>query len=123
MISFEIIWIVGYIFELSALSLNTKIFWDNIQFIGSTGVIFGLFIFTLSYVGVNWRKYSNIVYGSAFFHILIIFGAFFFPTTDLIRVNSRVVDSPPFTALLYEYGILTWIYAINSYIIIIINVD
>ena len=44
------VWTFGYVLELVTPTLQGKVFWDNVQFIGRGGWFMGFIAFTLQYV-------------------------------------------------------------------------
>jgi diguanylate cyclase (GGDEF)-like protein/PAS domain S-box-containing protein len=45
----ETIWALGFLFQLAATSLSTKLFWNNVQFIGAVGAPLAYLGFALEY--------------------------------------------------------------------------
>lgn len=116
---FQATWTVGYIFELLADSQSAKLFWDNVQWIGSFAVpSFGL-IFVLQYIGHPLGHSRRLRAGLAV--VAAIFMAL--TATDgwhgLIHQNTRLEAGQPFDILLYDYTPLVWIAAFYLYAIIL----
>src|SRR6476661_4502997 len=47
----QVAWTLGYLFEIVSPDVVGKIFWDNIQFIGTAGWCMAFLAFTLQYTG------------------------------------------------------------------------
>ena len=120
----ELIWIVGFIFELISETLQWKLFWDNFQFIGTYGAVFTGLLFSLVFVNVDLRRWKKIlIFLIVFQEILMIF-VFTDPYHGLIRVknSARLIPSETYSFLLYDYGILIWVTMGYIYISLIISI-
>ncbi len=98
----------GYIFELLSPSLNGKIFWDNLQFIGLVVWPLALLAFALQYTGRTVsrpRLFWPLLALPGLFTLILIF-------TDswhgLIRPATALVPGEPFPALVYEFTLTIW---------------
>ena len=104
----EAFWTFGYMLELLGSALATKIFWDNVQWIGTLAVPFALLGFALDYTDhrltharLVWR--ALIVLAGA-----LVLIAFAFPQDDLVRPAAWLVTGHPFSSLVYDFGPLMW---------------
>jgi GAF domain-containing protein len=104
-VALEMSWLVGYVIEINARSLETKVFWDNFQFIGAFYAPIALLIFAFGFTGikVNIRQWAIALGVLPTVIMLIIFTNL---SPDLVRLNTQVVPGLPFDELTYDYGIL-----------------
>jgi PAS domain S-box-containing protein len=108
-------WTIGYIFELATPTLAGKIFWDNIQWIGSLIWPVAFLYFVLRFTGSRF-KYNVGVWTLISAPLLIILTLVF--TNDfheLVRQNDRLIPGDPFSELKYDFGIIIWVAALYSY--------
>lgn len=124
-VALEMSWLVGYVIEVNARSLEAKVFWDDFQFIGAFYAPIALLIFALQFTGrkINVR-WLGIALGILPAIILLFIFAKIQP--DLIRLDTRVLPGAPYDELTYEYGALVnlgnyLLYATSlAYIIVLI---
>lgn len=104
----ESIWTSGYIFELLASSLQSRIIWDNIQFPGTDMVAFSACLFALGYTGreVWFRRFMRFMVFMIALNLGIVWSD---PFHHLVRINPRIVSSGSFDALSYGYGPWMWL--------------
>ena len=100
---FEISWLVGYIFEINASTLEAKVFWDNIQYIGSFYAPIALLIFSLGFVGIKVNV-RWVVILTGIIPTLALIAIFANVNPDTIRVNTQVLPGVPYAELSYEFG-------------------
>ncbi len=98
-------WTFGYVFELSSPTLEGKILWDNLQFVGTVAWGLGFFWFALSYtqkalprVGLLWTLHA-LIYGS---YLGLVFSD---SHHHLIRPDARLESAASITSLVYSF---TW---------------
>jgi len=120
---FELIWIVGFIFELLSETLQWKLFWDNFQFIGSYGAVFVALLFSMVFANIDLRKWKKTLILLIVFELIMMIFVFTDPYHGLIRVknSAEVIPTDYYSFLLYDYGILMWITAGYIYITVIID--
>jgi len=116
-VALEISWLIGYIFEINANSLEAKVFWDNFQYIGSFYAPIALLIFSFGFVGtkVNARWLAIL---TGIIPTLALVAIFANVNPDTIRVNTQVVPGVPYDELSYEFGSITSIG--NNYLYLIL---
>lgn len=123
-VAFEISWLTGYIFEINAATLESKVFWDNFQYIGTLYAPIGLLIFSLGFVRKNFDG-RRLAVGLSILPTLLLIAIFTNFNPDLIRTNIQILPGEPFSELTYGFGILTnignyYLYALSlAYIIIL----
>lgn len=113
----EFIWTVGYLFELLANDINSYIFWDNIQFIGSDLVGAAIPAFALAYTGRgDWlRRYWPLLAIAPLINTVMVWTD---PWHQLVRLGPRLDPSGAFPALVYRFG--PWESAYTTFNVIII---
>ncbi len=113
-------WTIGYIFELLAPDIETKIFWDNFQFIGGAVWLTAFLAFTMQFTD-NQDRLPKFVYTLVSIPgALVVLLAFTNQIHSLMRTNARLISGDPFDALIYDftYSILLW--GSYSYLVIIV---
>jgi putative nucleotidyltransferase with HDIG domain len=112
--------ILGYIFELLGDDLSTKIFWDDVQWVGFLlwAILFPLFSlrFTDHALSHDYPRLA-LIFGviPATFFILLV-------TNDLhglIHHNEVLIPGEPFSALDYPFTPVVWIFAIYGYTLMV----
>lgn len=115
----EFIWTVGYLCELLVVSLDAKIFYDNVQFLGSDAMVAGSFLFALIYTGHGtWvNRYGRLL-------TLLPIGNQIVIWTDarhqLLRSTATLDTSGFFPVLSYGYGAWFWFWAGYGYLLLLI---
>ncbi len=113
--SIEAITTLFYVFEAISNSLNGKIFWDDMQFIGMffTPVVFSVFAY--QYAGLQWpraRRMLIIITTVATVCLLIVFTDHFH---RLIRPETRLEQDTPFSVMTYDFTITFMMMAVVTY--------
>lgn len=96
-----------YIFELSSLSLDQKLFWDNAQWLPLLAFAWAMSGFAFSFSGQMQKlKRLLLLVGlpALVFALLVIIGG----DRRLLHANPRIESSFPFDVLLYEFTPLAW---------------
>ena len=111
----QVSWTVGYIFELLSPSLESKIFWDNFQFIGGVGWLVAFVAFTFEYTGRRISR-PRLFYGLLSIPgIAIVLLAFTDPLHKLVRPQAWLIPGVPFSSLQYDFTLPVWIWGIYGY--------
>ncbi len=114
----EFIWTVGYLCELLVVSLEAKIFYDNVQFLGSDAMGAGILLFALIYTGRGaWvNRYGWLL-------TLLPIGNQFLIWTDtwhqLLRSVVTLDTGGFFPVLSYSYGPWFWFWAGYGYLLLL----
>ena len=110
-------WGFGYVLEMLSPSLEAKIFWDNVQFLGSSLIAPALLVFALLYTRQTyWLKRPG-RWLLLVEPVITLALAFTNPWHHLIRLDSRLDSVGPFVALTYHYGLWLWIAAAYYYVL------
>ncbi len=115
-IFFEIIWLLGYVLELTSPTLEQKLFWDNFQYIGAFFAPIALLVFALQYTGrkFNIRRLVLLTSIIPIISQIIIFADI---SPQLVHPNLAISPGLPFDELTYEFGMISAIG--NGYIYLI----
>lgn len=102
----EISWLIGYFAEIGSSSLETKIFWDNFQNIGTffVPVLFIGFILEFIEIRVNTRR---LLLALSILPVLILLAIFSYQVPDLVQVDPQIQAGVPFNELTYGFGTLS----------------
>lgn len=101
----EISWLIGYLFEVNASSIEAKIFWDNFAYIGALLAPVFLVGFAIEFtdIKINTRRLLLILSIIAIVFSLAIF-VFSYQFADLVRVDAQIEPGVPFNELTYGFG-------------------
>ncbi|MBL8146872.1 MAG: PAS domain-containing protein [Anaerolineae bacterium] len=111
------IWSFAQFFESGATTVQGRIFWSQVQYIGATTVAVAWFAFAIRYSGLHFLEGRRIA-------VLFIFPAI---TLTLVWTNSlhhliwaevRIVDGPIILAV-YDHGLWFWLHILYSYTLVI----
>jgi PAS domain S-box-containing protein len=111
----EAFWTFGYILELVGSGVETKVFWDNVQWIATFAIPLALLGFELDYTD------HRLAHSALVWRILIalagvwVFIVFAFPQNDLVRPEAWLVSGDPFSSLVYDFGPLIWLMSVYAY--------
>jgi diguanylate cyclase (GGDEF)-like protein/PAS domain S-box-containing protein len=99
-----LVWTVGYIFELTAVALQAKIHWADVQYIGTTALPLLLLELVLIYTrGRGLRRAAFVALAVACAAIVVMI---FVNPGDLFRVNPALATHGSLVALEPDYGAL-----------------
>ena len=113
----EIFWIIGYIFELASPGIDAKIFWDNVQFIGSMGVPLALLIFAYEYTGLQKELTNRVRIVLAIIPVFFLILLFTNSWHGIVRDSSAWIEpGQPFDTLLYDFTVPMWVSFVYSYV-------
>lgn len=111
------VWSFAQFFESGATTVQSRIFWSQVQYIGATTVSVAWFTFAIRYSGIRFLEGRRIA-------VLFIFPAI---TLALVWTNSlhhliwtevRIVDGPIILAV-YDHGLWFWLHILYSYALVI----
>jgi PAS domain S-box-containing protein len=119
-------WTLGYVLEIGTPSLEGKIFWDNLQYLGVAGWVLTFFAFGLSYTRTRLVRPALVWSANA-----LVIGAFlalvFFdrrlllvrPTVELLEDGDLVTLDYPFTAVTwFAYGYACLLIGVTTFILL-----
>ncbi len=118
----EILTTFGYILELISPDLSRKMFWDNFQWYTSLTFPVVLLLFAHEYIGklissVKWSMFGLFMLG-VFLSTAISFNIF----PAIGNSAQRLVVGQPFSIYTYDFGIITIIAAVYTYLITIAGI-
>jgi signal transduction histidine kinase len=109
----QAVWIFGYIFEMIEPTLGGKIFWDNVQYIGTLGAVSYSVLFVLAHVEhplANARWIRNTLLGVSVGFLAL---AFTNDAHQLVGLNYNLVPQVPFDYLDYDFGTVAWVFNLS----------
>ncbi len=114
------VWLLGYVLELSSISLEGKIFWGKLQYIGIAVIPVTWFIFSVTYTQPNRSMGLGII--AALFGIpsITILLALTTEQHGLIWKTMRLAEGTAIPILSVRYGPWFWVHSAYSYIILLI---
>jgi PAS domain-containing protein len=111
--------IFAYAFELASADLDTKIFWNNMQFIGLAIIPTVWLMYALWYTGrKNWLT-RRIVAGLTIVPGITLVLTFTNEHHKLMCSAAYLLTNYPFLVLEKTYGTFFWFYIVYSYVLII----
>lgn len=100
----ELLWMCGHIGKLTAPTLEGKIIWDDIEFLGTCAWPMATFAFALKFSGA---RLPRILHAALWILPLFIAGAALTdPWTGYLHPNARLVNTTPFPGLLYDFKLI-----------------
>lgn len=112
------VWAGGYFVELIAPSLEAKIFWDNVQFLGTDALATGSVLFALAYTG-RLARMRRFIWLFALFPALSALIVWTDAYHNLVRIAPRLDTAGVFPVLAYELGPWVWVVAAYSYLLLL----
>lgn len=101
--------LVAYVVEINVIGIDAKIYWDSAQWITTSIASIAYFIFALQFTNIitsSTRKFwTYLLIFPVIYQILDLTNAFH----SFTRLNSAILESDPFTFLLYDYTPLAYL--------------
>ncbi|HEX3773645.1 MAG TPA: histidine kinase N-terminal 7TM domain-containing protein [Polyangiaceae bacterium] len=97
-------WSLGYVEELLAHDLPSKVFWDDVQLPPPYIVTFALLYFAYQYAGASTRGLRRAMPWLAILPIATCLFVFSDGLHHLARASAHIAEDPPFGALLYDFS-------------------
>src|SRR5947209_11993136 len=114
-------WSLGYAVELGSPDLPSVIFWNNVEWLGVVLLPPAWLAFALQYTGrARWLTRPMIV----LLAIVPLVTLLLIWTNDmhgLIRSNSRLDNSVPFSALVSTNGGWFWVFVMYTYVLLLLG--
>ena len=109
--------LTGFILELVARDISTKIFWDGFQWIAGFFILVSLPVFIVQYTEYK-IKYPRLLFGLSFI-VPIVFSIILFSDESLhwVYKNPYLITSSFFPELAYEFTPVVYGYAFYAYLI------
>jgi PAS domain S-box-containing protein len=108
-------WSLGYVEELLAPTVASKVFWDDVQLPPSYLAVFALLTFVYQYTGSSTRALRRWLVPLAIPPTLACSWVFSDSVHHLARGSAHIVSDPPFGALLYDFSLIEWLSFIEVY--------
>jgi len=115
----EFVWSAGYLLELLAVELRWRIFWDNVQFIGSDVVPAAMLAFALVYTGRGeWlRRHRALLALMPLIDTLLVWSDSWH---HMVRGAPRLDTGGAFPTLVYEFGPWMTVNVAYNYVIVLV---
>jgi diguanylate cyclase (GGDEF)-like protein/PAS domain S-box-containing protein len=114
-------WSAGNIFELGSLSLETKLVWANLEYLGIVIIPVAWFVFCLEYSGRgSWLTLPKLAALSIIPLVTFIL-AWTSPTQGLLRSDAVLILDAPFPYVGKTYGPWFWVHTAFSYSLLILG--
>ncbi len=112
---FETIWTLGYILQTLNPSLNGKLFWNDVQFLGAVAAPLAFFIFCLSYSQSSWMRARHSAPIAAVLSVSLLALIWTDSFHHLFRQGVHLVPAAQFTRLVFSDGPLFPLYPLIGY--------
>jgi len=112
-------WTIGYACQLTAVDIDAKRIFANIEYIGITIVPIAWLIFTVDFSNnESWlhRKYFGLLMMVPSITILL---AWTDPFHGLVRTHVGLEDKGGYVLAITEYGSWFWVHTIYSYVLLV----
>lgn len=116
----QMTWILGYVFELISVDLQTKTFWDDFQVIPAVFIAPTSVIFAITYTNHPLRSARSFMTILITTPLVIIGMAITNPLHQWMRPATHLLNTYPFGTVDYDFGIGYWIFAVTSYMFIML---
>jgi PAS domain S-box-containing protein len=97
-------WSLGYVEELLAPDLASKIFWDNVQLPPVFLIVLSLLGFVYRYTGLPARHLRRVLAGLSVLPVLACAWVLSDGIHHRARASAHIVPDPPFGALIYDFS-------------------
>jgi PAS domain S-box-containing protein len=104
-------WTLFYLIEVISPGLQTKIFWDNMQWITAMAIPFFLLQFTLEYTHLHPRhlgRWQALLIVTSLALLILTFAG-------QAGVNVRLQPGTPLALLVYDFNLLSWLMTLYVY--------
>ena len=121
-------WSLAYALELVSPNLATKLFWDNVTWLGVVSVPAAWLVFALQYSGTRfnssgrtkWLTRRNLIF-LALEPLVTLFLVWTNGLHGLINNSVTLDTSGPFPALIFTYGAWFWVNVVYSYLLLLLG--
>ncbi|MBM3152519.1 MAG: HD domain-containing protein [Chloroflexi bacterium] len=113
----QALWTFGYVFELVNVSLQGKLFWDDFQWLGAMIALAAFPGSILVFINHRFARSKYFWLATIAIPAMFLISLLIPDFHPLIHLNTTLADGEPFSALLYDFGPLSWgitIYSIAS---------
>jgi len=114
-------WSAAYVLEVGCTSLQDKIFWENVAYLGVVTVPVAAMVFALRYTSNDWWLTRSSLALLAVIPTTTVILAWTNGMHGLIRQGVSLDASGPFLAIAKTYGPWFWVHAGFSYLMLILG--
>ena len=104
----QALYLIGYLGELLSTTIESKIIWDNLQWLPCLSLLLLRTLFVRAYTGGK-RLPAWLLLHLGSLPIVMMVLAFTNPWHHYIGANHRLIPGWPTDALFYEYGMVSWL--------------
>jgi len=98
------VWSLGYVAELLAPTVRSKVFWDDVQLPPPYVAALSMLLFALEYSGRPTRVLRRWFWALGILPVATCLWVFTDPLHGLARASARIEPDPPYGALLYDFS-------------------
>src|SRR6266581_1309154 len=114
-------WSLGYALELISADLATKLFWDNVTWLGAVCAPAAWLVFALEYTGrTKWLTRRNVII-LTLEPLVTLLLVWINGLHGLINNSVNLNTSGPFSSLVFTYGTWFWINIAYSYLLLLLG--
>ncbi len=115
------VWSLGYALELGSSTLEARIWWAQVQYLGITTIPLTMLVLALEYAGQEkWLTRRNLILG-AILPIITLVLVWTNKAHGLIWADTRLVSVGSMTWLVLKHGLFFWIYISYSYLVLMLG--
>ncbi len=115
-------WILGYLFELISPTLQAKLFWDDIQYVGVILWPLATYAFATTYTGRRLSRARHWWILNAIIAIIFVALILTNASPGIVRTDAYIAPGDPIDELLYSYGPGLYIFSLYYYALMILSV-
>ncbi|NWF65512.1 MAG: HD domain-containing protein [Chloroflexi bacterium] len=112
------IWIAAFMLELAGKTLEMKIFWDGIEWLGANVILVAIPVFAVQYTDYKIRHMRRWFAASLILPFVFTILTFTNPLHGLIYQNIEMLPADPFRELRYDITPAIYGYAIYGYMVL-----
>ncbi len=110
-----VFWCLGNIFEMAAITLDTKLFWANFQYLAYGFAPISWLVLVFRFTGrANWINKKNLILMSII-PVITILLVWTNQYHHLMRYNVRLVNIGVFSVISKNYGLWFWVHFLQAY--------
>ncbi|HEX2981720.1 MAG TPA: diguanylate cyclase [Anaerolineaceae bacterium] len=117
----EFFWTLGYIFQMLSPSLNGKLFWNQIQFLGAVAAPVAYLTFALSFTGNNNARMKVVLWLARGLNVALLLLIWTDGLHHLFRVNPYLAPGAVTDVLVFRDGPAFFLYPLLAYPLLIVG--
>ncbi|HEY0467812.1 MAG TPA: histidine kinase N-terminal 7TM domain-containing protein, partial [Polyangiaceae bacterium] len=113
----QTVWALGYVAELLAPDVRSKVFWDDLQLPPPYLMALGMLFFAFEYSGRATRALRRWFWALIALPVMACLWVFSDPIHGLARASAHIEPDPPYGALLYDFSGVELLSFIEVYLV------